>query len=196
MIDPHQVGPVVDYLHEQKFVPVGRIIENGTLAERGPPQPGLSMKGRTPQSLLAQVVAWHRRLARVPPVGRNIEWVPCGIPGIERVEGETGNQRRFLVAELTSSAQLRAEGAAMSHCVFTYVHSCAHGRSAIFSLQADAGKGLERRLTVEVNVPTRQVVQARGRFNAPATQLDQRVLNVWASVAGLTFSRYALTRAY
>ena len=66
MIDPHQVGPIIDYLHNQKFVPAGVVNVNGTFVNAGPPQPGLSMKGRTPEALLAQVQSWHRRLARVP----------------------------------------------------------------------------------------------------------------------------------
>jgi len=84
----------------------------------------------------------------------------------------------------------------MHHCVYTYASSCCAARSAIYSLQADVGKGPERRLTVEVNVATRQIVQARGRLNAPPTQLDRRVLSAWAAAAGLTFGRYAVTRAY
>ena len=81
---------------------------NGTFVPHGPPQPGLSMKGRTPESLVDQVNAWHRALRRVRDV-RNLAWAPCRIGGYDRVEGEPGKQRRFLVSELLSTAELRAD---------------------------------------------------------------------------------------
>ena len=201
MIDPHQVGPIIDYLHHQKFVPAGPVnVGGGTFVEQGPPQPGLSMKGRTPEALVQQVTAWHRKLGRVRG-GANLTWPSCGIPGYDRVEGEPGNQRRFFVTELLSSAELRAEGAAMHHCVGTYAGSCHSGRTAIYSLKMDGAgvaltPGPERRVTIEVDVRTRQITQVRTRHNAPSTPLDQRVLSAWATTASLTFSRFALERRY
>jgi len=190
-LDPHQVGPIIDYLHHQKFVPVGRVNIGGTFIEQGPPQPGLSMKGRTPDALVQQVNAWHHRLRRTREA-RDATWPTCGIPGYDRIEGEAGNQRRFFITELLDTAELRAEGAAMRHCVGTYAWSCQSGRTAIFSLNADDGSGPYRRLTIEVDLRTRQITQARGKYNAPATPLDQRVLHAWATTARLRISRFAL----
>src|SRR4051812_895638 len=66
MIDPNQVGPIIDFLHDQKFVPAGAVnVGGGRFVQQGPPQPGLSMKGRTPDVLVEQVDAWHRQLRRV-----------------------------------------------------------------------------------------------------------------------------------
>ena len=48
--------------------------------------------------------------------------------------------------------------------------------------------------TIELDVRNRQIVQARKRYNAPSTQLEQRVMNAWATVAGLKLGRFALTR--
>src|SRR5262249_17172258 len=61
------VGPIVDYLYEQGFVPQEDLIEEGELAI-APPQPNLSMKGRTPRSLLRQRAEWQARLRRLPRV--------------------------------------------------------------------------------------------------------------------------------
>jgi hypothetical protein len=196
MIDPHQVGPIIDYLHHQKFTPAGMVNVDGTFVQQGPPQPGLSMKGRSPDTLVAQVHAWHRQLRRVRHGTRDVAWKSSGIAGYDRVEGVPGHQRRFVVTELLSSSELRAEGSAMHHCVATYVWSCQQGRTAIYSMKYDPGFGrpLERCVTIEVDVLKRQITQVRSKFNAPSTPVDQRVLNGWATTARLTFSKFALTR--
>ena len=191
MIDPHQVGPIIDYLHHQKYVPVGPVNVGGTFVEQGPPQPGLEMKGRTPQSLVNQVNAWHQSLRRTRQVAQ-MTWAPSGIGGYDRVEGEPGNQRRFFITELLGTAELRAEGAAMHHCVGTYGGSCQSGRTAIFSLKADVGAGPDRLATIEVDVRTRQIRQARAKRNAPLRPLDVRILHAWATTARLGISPYAL----
>lgn len=197
MIDPAQVGPIADYLRDQRFVPAGAVLVNGTFVEQGPPQPGLSMQHRCPEALVAQVEAWHRRLARVKLTSRDVSWPSCGVGGYSRVEGEPGRQRRFEIVELCSSAALRAEGAAMKHCVSTYAGSCQSGRVAIFATSVTDEHGEHKRmLTLELDVKTRQIVQARGRFNAPSTPFDQRLLNAWTTTAGLSIAKYAITRAY
>jgi hypothetical protein len=164
----------------------------GTFVEQGPPQPGLGMKGRTPESLVNQVNAWHRALRRVRGDVRHTTWPPSGVAGYDRVEGEPGNQRRFFIAELLGTGELRAEGAAMHHCVATYGWSCQSGRTAIFSFQADHGAGPERRATIEVDVRLRQITQARAKHNAPIQPADLRILNAWATTAQLAISPYAL----
>ena len=55
MLDPDMVGPIVDYINHQKFVPT---------EEGDPPQPNYTMKGRGAVKLLRQVEEWHERLAR------------------------------------------------------------------------------------------------------------------------------------
>lgn len=184
MADPRQVGPVVDYLFAQKFEPVGRVWDNGSFRELGPPQPGLSMKGRSFQSLLRQVRVWHGQLSRSPEA-KGIAWSPCGIRGLDRVEGEPGRQRRFVVLELLTSADLQEEGRVMRHCVYSYASSCARGRCAIFSLRVDEGKGLVRQTTIEVTPSARAVVQARGRLNNRPGAVELRILRAWAVQAGL-----------
>ena len=188
MLDPGQVGPIVDYLFAQKFEPIGNVWDGrlGRFRFAGPPQPGLSMKGRTVESLLRQVRQWHRTLGKGRD-DRNLTWGPSGIPGLNRAEGEPGRQqRRFVIHELLTSAELLAEGRAMRHCVYSYAGSCASGRCAIFSFAQDVGTGLERRATIEVIRATKTIVQARGRLNERPSPVDQRVIRAWAVRAGLT----------
>ena len=80
-LDPAQVGPVVDYLHHQRFVPQEVLIEEGDLVGLGPPQPDLSMKGRTPRSLLRQVGDWRERL-EAPRQDRLAELEALGDRGV------------------------------------------------------------------------------------------------------------------
>jgi hypothetical protein len=138
MADPRQIGPVVDYLFAQKFDALGQVWDNGIFRQMGPPQPGLCLKGRNFQSLLRQVNVWHRRLARVSDKSC-LSWGPSGVRAFDRVEGEPGKQRRFVVVELLNSAELAAEGRFMRHCVYSYAMSCARGRCAVFSLRQDVG---------------------------------------------------------
>ena len=191
MFDARQVGPVVDYLHGQKFAPEGRVVREGVVVDLGPPQPGLSMRGRTAESLLRQTTAWHAALNRRPAdFARARSWLPSGVAGFERTEGERGSRRHFAARELLDSAALDAEGRAMRHCAASYAGSCASGRCAIFSLTANDGTGRQRRLTVEVSPANRQIVQGRGKLNAPAAGTDARILRAWAAAAGLTLGRW------
>jgi hypothetical protein len=190
MLDRSRVAPIVDYIHGQKYVPAAPVAVDGTFRRLGPPQPGYCMAGRDLAGLLAATERWHRQLARSVDVA-GLRWPACGIGGLDRIEGAEGSQRRFTVVELSSSASLRAEGAAMRHCVFTYARRCHEGRVAIYSLRDDHGVGAERRATVEVDVRSRRVVQVRGRLNARPGPLDERLLRAWAAQEQLTFGTYA-----
>src|SRR5581483_9189978 len=89
MLDPHQLGPIVDWVRNQRFVAEPRRIVNGVACGGGIPQPGLSMKGRTVASVLRQVELWHRELDRLT-IESSTAWATCGVPGYERLEGSEG----------------------------------------------------------------------------------------------------------
>ena len=115
-------------------------------------------------------------------------WPTCGIPGYERVEGIEGSQTIVRIDEIVASADLQQEGRVMRHCVASYARTCARGTSAIYSLKRDDGKGYDRRLTIQLDVPSKRIIQARGRFNARPLPLDERYLRNWATAAGLTIA--------
>src|SRR5207248_8431036 len=64
MLDTACVGPIVDYIHHQKFVPREIVGEDGSVEIAEPAAPGYAMKGRSVTVLLRQVDAWHHQLAR------------------------------------------------------------------------------------------------------------------------------------
>jgi hypothetical protein len=187
MLDPAQVGPIVDWIHNQRFAGEPRRIVNGVVCGGGIPQPNLSMTGRTVESVLRQVERWHRELNRATIKGA-LAWATCGIPGYERIEGTEGSEKIVRIDEIVTSAGLQQEGRVMRHCVASYARTCARGSVAIFSLTLDNGSGFDRRLTIELDVRSKRVIQARGRFNAPPQPLDERYLRNWATSAGLTIS--------
>ena len=187
MLDPHQVGPIIDWIYNERFVgepqrTVDGIVRGGTIR-----QPNLSMKGRSVQSVLHQVERWHRELNVATDTGL-LTWPPSGIRGYEQVEGNEGSQRIVRVEELITSTELQAEGRAMHHCVASYARTCARGASAIFSLRIESGAGFDRRVTIEVDVRAKRIVQVRGRFNALPQLIDEGYLRNWATVAGLSTS--------
>ena len=70
MLDPAHHGPIVDFLHHQKFEPSVSDPRRGETGQPDfvPAQPHLSMKGRTAESMLRSLREWHRSLARAPAI--------------------------------------------------------------------------------------------------------------------------------
>jgi hypothetical protein len=136
---------------------------------------------------LRQVESWHRDLNRAA-IDNSTVWPTCGIPGYERIEGMEGSQTIVRIDEIIASADLQQEGRAMRHCVASYARTCARGSSAIYSLKRDVGTGYDRRLTIQLDVKSKRIIQARGRCNALPQPLDERYLRNWATTAGLTIA--------
>jgi len=77
MLDLVHVGPILDYLHDQRFVDREEFVAAGVFERRPPAQPNLSMKGRSATTLLRQVDHWHRQLAKEGDYVKS-EWVLAG----------------------------------------------------------------------------------------------------------------------
>ena len=60
----------------------------------------------------------------------------------------------------------------------------------IYSLKKDGGSGFERRLTIQLDLGSKRIVQARGRYNALRSPLDQRYLRNWAAAAGVAVASF------
>ena len=87
-----------------------------------------------------------------------------------------------------TGAELLDEGRAMSHCVYSYAPAIASKRTSIWALTIEDGTGHWRSLTIEVINESRQIVQARGRFNRPPETRATAILNNWAAKNNLTIS--------
>jgi hypothetical protein len=188
MLDQCHVGPIVDYLHEQRFVPQEVFVAPGVRERRGPPQPNLSMKRRSPQALLRQVESWHRELARTG-AGGAAQWERSPIGEFELETGvQDRNLRVWRIRELLSGTELIAEGRAMRHCVASYARYCAAGHCSIWAMEVHGFEGVEKRQTIEVRAGL--VVQCRGRFNRPPDEQERQILLRWAEREGLRLSGF------
>lgn len=191
MLDRAHVGPVIDYLHYQRFVPAPVVAADRTAGPRLAPQPNLTMSGRTPQALLARVASWHRMLANENR-HQISQWRSTGIKGLEFIEGSEKNNsaKYWAIRELLSSTALAVEGRRMKHCVASYAGSCARGHCSIWTMEVDSSGGCEKVLTLEVSNANRQIRQARGKLNRLPTEKERSILLRWAETAGLRLASY------
>lgn len=122
MLDTAQYQPIVDYIWNQKYEHQEVFVARGVLEETGPPQPGFSMGGRTPGTLLRQVEEWHERLGRSRKGGL-LQWPSSGIPDFQLVEGDRDSRsmRIWRIIELLTSRELEQEGRSLDHCVATWI---------------------------------------------------------------------------
>ncbi|MEM9826612.1 MAG: hypothetical protein AAF958_08485 [Planctomycetota bacterium] len=198
-IPKSQIGPLIDYLHHQRFVqsPVWdpgqrRLVDRVS-------EPKLSMKGRSPARLLAQMNAWHRDLqnnnvAQIPA------WRSTGIAPFHFRTGrsENGTEKIWTIRELLSGKALFAEGRALRHCVASYARMCASGTTSIWTMEVaegpktagspgrDAGTlCLNKHLTIQVRPMDRTIVQIRGKHNRVRTPAEDAIIRRWCKAAGL-----------
>lgn len=180
MLDLVQAGPIIDWLHDQKFVRYADGIK----------QPNLSMKKRDPEATLRHVEEWHFQLGRSKK-GGNLVWGSCGIEGFRLEEGMGKNQKIWTIRELLSSKELQLEGRVMHHCVSTYSASCNSGRSSIWTLELTDSVGLtQKRATLEVQVGSKMMTQARGKYNERLAVTDKNIVARWAHQRGISLTNY------
>jgi hypothetical protein len=194
MLDRRHVGPIVDYLHNQRFEERQVFGGHGRVVREPPPQPNLSMRGRSADALLGQVEAWHRELGRTAGGKGGQRFNPSGIKALDLVSGREDRQTIWRIRELLTTDELAAEGRAMRHCVASYARSCAAGRCSIWTMELSTPSGTEKRTTIEV---TRDglVIQCRGKMNRLPSRAEHDVLREWARYAGLVVSDYVRVAA-
>ena len=192
LLDVVHHGPIIDYLHNQRFIPG---VPNPLAHRPGQPllvapQPNLAMKGRDPGTLLAAVERWHRLLGRSRSA-RVTTWAPIGLPTFNFEEGRSENRRNYAITELLDSGELETEGRAMRHCVGSYDASCVARRASIWSLRVTDAFGQETRLlTLEVSPQSGTIVQARQKCNAAPSPKEIDILRRWADAGGPRLARW------
>ena len=184
MLDRRHVGPIIDYLQFQKFT-IQEMMAAPQIIERiPPPQPHLTMQGRTPAALLRQVEDWHTELSRSSNV-HGLTFKPSGIKGFEKKQA--GDQ--WTIRELRTGTQLVKEGSELNHCVSTYADNCTPGHCSIWSMERLRNDKTHKHLTIEVQ-QQKMIVQVRGKHNRLCTRPELDVIRQWASEAGLSIDSY------
>lgn len=186
-LDHAHIGPIIDFIHHQKFVPQEVAVAPGVIEQRESFCPDFSLKGRTPASLLKLVRDWHGSLSRAKQP--HAQWCGSGIAGFHLIEESGGNRRVWTITELLDSQAMVAEGRLMQHCVATYVSSCLHGKSSIWAMEVETHGERRKVLTVEVDPERKLICQARGKRNELPTERDRDILRRWASQAGLQLAK-------
>jgi hypothetical protein len=181
-LDLAHVEPIVEYLHDQKFVPRAAIVGEGTEACPEPPRPDLSLKGRTAASVMRCAEEWREERRRKEARRRIIRWGPSGIRGYRL---RIGDGRSWTIRELLDSDELSGEGKAMHHCVASYKGRCASGLTTIWSLGLEGPEGRERLVTIEVEPGSRRVVQVKAKCNEEPDGASRAILMDWAGREGL-----------
>jgi hypothetical protein len=189
-IPPNRVGPLVDYIHARKF---GEASDFSAV-----PEPGFSMKGRTPTALQKRMEEWHELLAKEAK-RPSVSWEPSGILPFTITERDVfGATNDWTVLELTTNKALQEEGSEMRNCVRTYAEGCQRGTTSIWSLRIRSGRNARFRslLTIEVNNARRAIVQVRGMCNkslpsmrhSPRMKIAEGMLLRWARESRLSIA--------
>jgi hypothetical protein len=167
MFNLSKIGELIDYVREMKRINID-----------------YALKGRTLQSLLKQSDEWHKRSSYS---GVLQYWRPSGIEGY-RFEKQDGD---IIVEELISTKELIKEGKTMKHCVASYAHLCAKGRTAIYSFRKyPSGLMQEVLATIEVNISLKRIVQAKGKLNKPISNEVRKCMETWAKKRELSIGTY------
>jgi PcfJ-like protein len=186
-IDGAQVGPIIDFVHAIRHERVAVDTADG-IVMREPPQPQFSLKGRTARSVVRLMDEWHGELGLVTG---GLRWEPSRLRPMvlePPQEDPAATPVSWELTELTNSAQLRAEGVALQHCVASYSHSCWRGASRIWSLRRRRDSEVRSIVTVEVDPARRTVVQARGFRNRRASGKALHLVQTWATRENLRLS--------
>lgn len=168
MFDIDELGGLIDYVREER--------RNNS---------SYSLKGRTLFSLLRRSEEWHNR--GYSKSSGATEWKSSGIYGYEMEKDGIV----IKVEELTEHKHLVNESRTMKHCVQTYSYYCSQGLSTIFSMRSYIkGVLLETMATIEVNLQSGTIVQAKGKMNRPISAPAKKLMETWAAKERLEISKY------
>lgn len=165
MLDFNKMAEIIDYLDDT-------INQN----------PEYSIKGRTITSLTRQSDEWHVQQAIYEVNTRELyTWEPSLSSSFIVRKKKAHVVKKFRLFELCSSKELIAEGKKMNHCVASYARSCCVKVTSIFSLRSTSlTNGNETLATIEVNLQSKTVVQAKARFNKPISAEAKKIMHDWA----------------
>ena len=196
MLNLDEVGTVIDYINEKKFVTT-RIVVDGVATYRAE-MPGFSMKGRNVETLIRDTHAWHkslRQLRRQAGGGVGTEsykpdltskWKRSNVKPFSISEGKNERKKIWHLAEITNAADLYDEGKSMGHCVYSYLRSCIDGKCSIFSLRV----GNVSMVTIEVR--DMRAVQIRGPRNRKPSDKEMSIINNWSKTEHIEITKYAV----
>jgi hypothetical protein len=127
-----------------------------------------SWRGRSVNSVINRSIEYRRSLLRTVP---SYKWHSHGWDW----DSDDSFADRWSFVELTSSVELSIEGSQMHHCVAIHAAQCASGFSTIVSVR----KNDIPCVTLQINLTSNGIVQARGLCNRKTTSQEKDVINLW-----------------
>ena len=178
MLSPGEIGPLCDYIEMRRWG-----------------EADFSMKGRTVTATLRAMREWHGNLTKERSISQAIfrtsGFNEARFSDYYRREEGKEIHETWRVEEILTAKALHNEGRRMNHCVSSYSHRIEKGDTSIWSVVMEDGKGETgawAMVTLEVRNVTKQVVQARGRFNRSMTSREHQVVSRWANLNNLTLN--------
>ena len=172
-LDLDLVHPIIDYLQFRKYEPQEMPGPDGGI-DLGPAlEPNLSMKSRSLPKLLARVDRWRatftpEMLAATAAITQKAKSTAAhrsmAYFYIEEEDATTGRALQWTIQELSTARSLANEGEAMGHCLNSTVAKLSE--RSIWSVQVVDEDRVQRILTVAIDIESRVVSEARGRFNS------------------------------
>ncbi|WP_430411137.1 PcfJ domain-containing protein [Kordia sp.] len=151
-----------------------------------------TIKGRTITSLTRQSDEWHVAQAIHEVNTRELyTWEPSISSSLIAKTKEKTNVKRYRLFELCSSKELIAEGRKMNHCVASYARSCCVKVTSIFTLRCASFLKTEETLaTIEVDLRSKTIVQAKARYNKPISAVAKKIMKDWATHHDLNIGKW------
>lgn len=166
---------------------LGEVVD--MLAHRYEANGPIDLSGRTAASILRLSDQWHREVARASGTVVDRRWAKCSLMEGSYTTGKAHERSTWKVVELLSLQDLVDEGRILQHCVATYDRACSKRTTAIFSIRTEDVIGnVERSGTIEVQLHTSRVVQAKAKRNTQLKQPARAILEKWAYREGLTIN--------
>lgn len=165
MLDTAYVGPVVDYIHDQRYVAPDIVQPDGTVVQGRIPQPDFTMKGRTVTSMLRLVEERRGERGKVTREEPAVAWRRINIDEFEYIDED--EKERWTIEELLNEQELAEEGRRMNHCVRTYAKSCQNRQVSIWSMKVENLHTAYRQHLLTIAVKRdKSISQVRGSSNA------------------------------
>lgn len=178
-----ELAVIYRYVNAQKFDLTAQRNHRGLPRYQPPPAPEFRMKGRCYDRLLQHAKAWEEE-----------QQLTTQLLEEENILSEVGEyaetapedqSTRYEIRLLRSEGELKAEGRALNHCVYSYATQVAAGGTSIWSLRKTTPtKPNQRVLTIEVTRHLR-VEELRGKNNRWPKPEELAIVQRWARQEGL-----------
>ena len=137
------------------------------------------MKNRTYNALLSQSEEWHR-IVYLKEKEQIYNWKSSGIKPLYVEEIIDNKKVIYETKELLNTGELFDEGNAMQHCVAEYGDDCVAKQCSVFSLrQIVEGEPIKRLATLEIELKSFQIVQAKAKCNQEPESKSMELINHW-----------------